>query len=80
MRVRIALLALLLCGCVLPGVTFDDVSAPYLEEYGEPDEVFFTTLSMGMCVHWIWTDVLVVSFGWAEGIYEEWTVIREVVL
>jgi len=62
-------------------ISFDQISAPYLEAYGEPEEVRSVTYSNRVQVYWwYWDQGFMVNFGWDLSLSyaEDWIVVREV--
>ena len=81
MKLAIVLLtAVLLLSCVLSYVTFEEVSAPYMEEYGEPEKVEYYEYEEFEAISWIWFSqgfqVIFINFknggGWYVDVTFSW--------
>ena len=80
--VVLAVAVLVVAGCSLIDrrTTFEEISCPYLREYGEPEQVFCQTTGSAVVVIWRWPSVgFMVRFGWdmSESFEEDWIVIGE---
>lgn len=68
------------CSLIDHPTTFEEITKPYVEQYGEPEQVFCQSSGSSVVVTWRWPSLgFMVRFGWdmSESFEEDWVVIGE---